>query len=62
MCFIKLIIDLPNRKKNTDYDKIKVTTNGGFYMKSKDIFSDKIKSKELLSKLRESVEAYQQKT
>lgn len=62
MGIIKFIKELPNRKITTDYNKIRVTSNGAFYMKSEDIFDDKIKSKELTSKLRNAVSVYEKRT
>lgn len=61
MGFIKLLRGLPNRRRDTDYSKIRVTSNGAFYMKSGDIFDDRAKSKELTSKLRSSVKTYQKR-
>ncbi|MBP1840013.1 hypothetical protein [Formosa algae] len=45
-------------KKETDFDKIKVTSNGTFFMKSGDIFDDKDKSLKLIAKLRNSVKVH----
>lgn len=62
MGIIKFIKGLPERRKHTDYNKIRVTSNGAFYMKSEDIFDDITKSKELTSKLRSAVKAYEKRT
>lgn len=62
MGIIKFIKGLPDRKKTTDYNKIKVTSNGAFYMKSEDIFDDRVKSKELTTKLRNAVSVYEKRT
>lgn len=40
--------------KNTDFDKIHVTSNGTFYMESKDLFDDK--SIELIDAFNEVIE------
>ncbi len=45
-------------QKENDFDKIKVTSNGTFFMKSSDIFDDKDSSLKLIAKLRQSVEIY----
>ena len=45
-------------EKETDFDKIKVTSNGTFFMKSGDIFDDKDKSLKLIAKLRNSVKVH----
>lgn len=44
--------------KETDFDKIKVTSNGAFYMSSKDIFDDKEESLALIKSLRKSIQKY----
>lgn len=46
------------KKNDSDFDKIKVTSNGTFYMESKDIFRNKKKSLELIKKLRKSIDNY----
>jgi hypothetical protein len=51
MDLLKAILNWMKRKANSDIHKIKITSNGGFYMKSEDLFSDKEKSLELLNKL-----------
>ena len=45
-------------KANSDYSKIRVTSNGAFYMRSADIFNDKKESLSLLSKLSKALERY----
>jgi hypothetical protein len=45
-------------KRVTEFDKIKVTSNGTFFMKSGDIFDDKEKSLKLIAKLRNSVKVH----
>ncbi|GGW65620.1 hypothetical protein DFQ11_10311 [Winogradskyella epiphytica] len=45
-------------KKNTDYSKIRVTSNGAFYMRSEDIFNNKTESLSLLSKLSKALDRY----
>lgn len=45
-------------KNNSDYHKIKVTSNGGFYMESEDIFNDKEKSLALLNNLDNLIKSY----
>ena len=44
--------------KQSDYSKIRVTSNGAFYMRSADIFNDKKESLTLLSKLSKALERY----
>lgn len=61
MGIIKFIKGIPDRRRTTDYNKIRVTSNGAFYMKSEDIFDDRIKSKELTSKLRDAVSVYEKR-
>ena len=61
MGLVETLLGLSARKKNTDYAKIRVTSNGAFYMKSEDIFDDKDKSLKLIGDLRESVKKYQVK-
>ena len=46
------------KKTKTDYSKIRVTSNGAFYMRSADIFNDKKESLSLLSKLSKALERY----
>lgn len=41
--------------------KIKVTSNGGFYIKSEDIFSDREKSKKQIEALKKIVKEYKVK-
>lgn len=45
-------------KKDTDFEKIKVSSNGDFSMSSKDIFDDKDESLRLIKKLKGSVNSY----
>lgn len=45
-------------KDETDFDKIRVTSNGTFFMKSSDIFDNKEESLKLISKLRNSIKIY----
>lgn len=45
-------------KSDSDFDKIKVTSTGTFFMKSGDIFDNKEESLKLISKLRQSVKVY----
>lgn len=49
---------LYKRKKDTDFEKIKVSSNGDFSMSSKDIFDDKDESLRLIKKLKGSVSSY----
>jgi len=58
MGLIETLLNMSERKRTTDFDKIKVTSNGTFYMKSEDIFDDKKESLELIKKLRKSVVKY----
>jgi hypothetical protein len=46
------------KKEETDFDKIKVTSSGSFFMRSSDIFDNKEESLKLISKLRNSVKLY----
>lgn len=46
------------KKSDNDYSKIRVTSNGAFYMRSEDIFDDKKESLTLLKKLSESLKVY----
>jgi PHD/YefM family antitoxin component YafN of YafNO toxin-antitoxin module len=46
------------KKVNSDYSKIRVTSNGAFYMRSADIFNNKKESLSLLSKLSKTLERY----
>jgi hypothetical protein len=48
-------------KDETDFDKIRVTSNGSFFMRSSDIFDNKEESLKLISKLRNSVKLYSNK-
>ena len=41
--------------------KIKVTSNGGFYVKSEDIFSDRVKSRKQINDLKAIVKKYKVK-
>ena len=45
-------------KSDSDFDKIKVTSTGTFFMRSSDIFDNKEESLKLISKLRQSVKVY----
>lgn len=45
-------------KDTTDFDKIRVTSNGTFFMRSSDIFDNKEESLKLISKLRNSVKLH----
>ena len=58
MSILKTLWNISERKQKTDFNKIKVTSNGGFYMKSEDIFDDKEKSLKLIRGLRNSVNKY----
>lgn len=60
MDLLRTLISIPKRKRTTDYDKIQVTSNGAFYMKSKDIFDNKEKSLELIDNLRNAVKKYKE--
>lgn len=62
MGLIETLLKMSERKRTTDFDKIKVTSNGTFYMKSEDIFDDKAESLELIKKLRKSVDKYKSTT
>ena len=46
------------KKSKSDYSKIRVTSNGAFYMRSADIFNNKKESLTLLSKLSKVLEVY----
>ncbi len=46
------------KKEETDFDKIRVTSSGSFFMRSSDIFDNKEESLKLISKLRNSVKLY----
>ena len=46
------------KKEESDFDKIKVTSNGTFFMRSSDIFDNKEESLKLIYKLRKSIEMY----
>lgn len=46
------------RKKNSDLERVRVTSGGTFYMKSQDIFNDKVESLEFLKKLDQSIELH----
>lgn len=46
------------KKEDTDFDKIRVTSSGSFFMRSSDIFDNKEESLKLISKLRNSVKLY----
>ncbi|WP_318312574.1 hypothetical protein [Flagellimonas crocea] len=61
MGLVEIILGHSERKKNTDFAKIKVTANGGFYMKSEDIFDNKDESLKLIESLRKSVKKYKVK-
>ncbi|MDG4714831.1 hypothetical protein [Winogradskyella marincola] len=50
------------RKNKTDYSKIRVTSNGAFYMRSSDIFNNKKESLSLLEKLAKALENYKTNT
>jgi len=58
MNLIETIFSIKERKRTTDYDKIRVTSNGAFYMDSKDIFDDKDKSLKLIKNLSNAVHKY----
>ncbi len=47
--------------KDTDFDKIQVTSNGTFYMESKDLFDDKNKSIQLIDEFIEVLEKIETK-
>lgn len=56
MGFWKAISNWENRKEKSDIDRVKVTSSGAFYMKSEDLFDDKVETLKLLDKLNRSVE------
>jgi hypothetical protein len=56
---MKFLEKLFGHAKETDIDKVKVTSSGRFYMKSEDLFDDKDEVLSLIKKLDKSVEAYQ---
>lgn len=60
MGLIEKFIKLFKREETTptDYDKIKVTSSGTFYMESEDIFDNREESLKLIKKLRESVDKH----
>jgi hypothetical protein len=49
------------KKIESDYSKIRVTSNGAFYMRSADIFNNKEESLTLLSKLSKTLKVYKSK-
>lgn len=49
-------------RNSTSYDKIEVSSNGDFYMSSKNIFNNKEASLLLISKLKSAVENYKVRT
>lgn len=55
MGLIKAISSWKERKKNSDLKKIKVTSNGAFYMNSVDLFNNKEEALILLEKLNNSI-------
>lgn len=59
--FEKLNIFDMNIFKLRPNPKIKVTSNGGFYIKSEDIFSDREKTKRQLDALKKIVKEYKVK-
>lgn len=58
MGLVETLLGLSERKKNTDFAKIKVTSNGAFYMKSEDLFDNKDENLKLIADLRKSVKKY----
>lgn len=58
MGFWKAISRWKTRKEESDLKRVRVTSSGAFYMKSEDLFNDKIETLELLNKLNKSVENY----
>lgn len=48
--------------KSTDLRKIRVTSEGDFYIKSKDLFDNKERSIELIDSLQNSVNQYKKRT
>ena len=56
---MRFLEKLFGRAKETDIDKVKVTSSGRFYMTSEDLFDDKDEALRLIKKLDKSVEAYQ---
>ena len=58
MTLLKTLIGIKERRKTTDYDKVRVTSNGAFYMNSEDIFDNKIESLKLIKNLRSAVDKY----
>jgi hypothetical protein len=55
MSLLKHIFTWRDRKKNSDIGKINITSGGGFYMKSEDLFSDKASTMKLLDKLNQTL-------
>ena len=58
MGFWKVLTNWNTRKETSDVKRIKVTSGGAFYMKSKDIFNNKKETVELIQKLNKSVDKY----
>ena len=56
MSIISALKNWNDRKENSDLKRIKVTSSGTFYMKSKDLFDNKTETLELLKKLNKSIE------
>ena len=56
MGFWKAISNWRSRKTKSDLERVKVTSSGAFYMRSEDLFDDKIEALELLDKLNKSME------
>ena len=58
MSFFKILSNWKNRQDNSDFKRIRVTSGGAFYMKSEDIFNDKVETVALMKKLNKSLDNY----
>lgn len=56
MGLLKAIRNWRVRQEKSDLKRVKVTSNGAFYMKTEDLFNNKNESITLLRKLNKSVE------
>ncbi|MPT35945.1 hypothetical protein [Flavobacterium sp. WV_118_3] len=56
--FKNIVSEWMKRKKNSDIEKVNVTSSGAFYMKSEDLFNDDKEALALLNKLDKAVKIY----
>ena len=62
MSIFNFIKKWKSRKEKSDLHRVRITSNGAFYMKTEDLFNDKEESLMLLTKLNKSIKNHNKKS